>query len=242
MRTENTIKDQNIAIVRKNKLKTIQKLATNKFTEEPPNKLSYYQDDSGLYGERIIGKDSSDLDETITLMFATLKGEKDSDGNWKGEKITVIYQDKNSDIYKKLQKIATENETYKGKINFVESSAAQGDEGQYYIVDLKPVDVGLETIANMGNHANFVNTFYTAISRSSQGTLIIENPNIKQIAETNRVKELVRSPLSEEAKAKFSKNRIDVLSEIITSEPGKTPKREKQEKKELLLPKKKLLN
>jgi hypothetical protein len=53
--------------------------------------LSYYQDDSGLYGERIIGKDSTDLDEVITLMFATLKGEKDADGNWKGEKITVIY-------------------------------------------------------------------------------------------------------------------------------------------------------
>ena len=223
MRTENTIKDQNIAIARKNKLATIQKLASNQLTD-PLIKLSYYQDNSGLYGERIIGKDSADLDEAITLMFATLKGEKDSDGNWKGEKITVIYQDKNSDIYKKLQKIATENENYKGKINFVESSAAQGDEGQYYIVDLKPVDVGLESQANMGNHANFVNTFYTAISRSSQGTLIIENPNIKQIAETNRVKELVKSPLSEEAKAKFSKNRIDVLSEIITSEPGKTPK------------------
>lgn len=223
MRTENTIKDQNIAIARKNKLATIQKLASNQLTD-PLIKLSYYQDNSGLYGERIIGKDSIDLDEVITLMFATLKGEKDADGNWKGEKITVIYQDKNSDIYKKLQKIATENENYKGKINFVESSAAQGDEGQYYIVDLKPVDVGLETTANMGNHANFVNTFYTAISRSSQGTLIIENPNIKQIAETNRVKELVKSPLSEEAKAKFSKNRIDVLSEIITSEPGKTPK------------------
>lgn len=223
MRTENTIKDQNIAITRKNKLTTVQKLASNQLTE-PLIKLSYYQDNSGLYGERIIGKDSADLDEAITLMFATLKGEKDSDGNWKGEKITVIYQDKDSDIYKKLQKIATENENYRGKINFVESSAAQGDEGQYYIVDLKPVDVGLETTANMGNHANFVNTFYTAISRSSQGTLIIENPNIKQIAETNRVRELVKSPLSEEAKEKFSKNRIDVLSEIITSEPGKTPK------------------
>ena len=223
MRTENTIKDQNIAIARKNKLATIQKLASNQLNE-PLIKLSYYQDSSGLYGERIIGKDSTDLDEAITLMFATLKGEKDADGNWKGEKITVIYQDKNSDIYKKLQKISAENENYKGKINFVESSAAQGDEGQYYIVDLKPVDVGLENQANMGNHANFVNTFYTAISRSSQGTLIIENPNIKQIAETNRVKELVKSPLSEEAKAKFSKNRIDVLSEIITSEPGKTPK------------------
>jgi len=35
-------------------------------------------------------------------MFATLKGEKDENGIWKGEKITVIYQDKNSDIYKKL--------------------------------------------------------------------------------------------------------------------------------------------
>ena len=223
MRTENTIKDQNIAVARKNKLTTIQKLASNQLTD-PLIKLSYYQDNSGLYGERIIGKDSTDLDEAITLMFATLKGEKDADGNWKGEKITVIYQDKNSDIYKKLQKISAENENYKGKINFVESSAAQGDEGQYYIVDLKPVDVGLENQANMGNHANFVNTFYTAISRSSQGTLIIENPNIKQIAETNRVKELVKSPLSEEAKARFSKNRIDVLSEIVTSEPGKTPK------------------
>jgi len=91
-------------------------------------------------------------------------------------------------------------------------------------VDLKPTDISPENQINMGNHANFVNTFYTAISRSSQGTLIIENENIKQIAETNRVKELVKSPLSEDAKARFSKNRIDVLSEIITSEPGKTPK------------------
>ena len=223
MRTENTIKDQNIAIARKYKLATIQKLAAGQLSE-PLIKLSYYQDNSGLYGERIIGKDSRDLDEAITLMFATLKGEKDENGIWKGEKITVIYQDKNSDIYKKLQKIAAENEDYRGKINFVESSAAQGDEGQYYIVDLKPTDIGLENQTNMGNHANFVNTFYTAISRSSQGTLIIENENIKQIAETNRVKELVKSPLSEDAKARFSKNRIDVLSEIITSEPGKTPK------------------
>jgi hypothetical protein len=54
--------------------------------------------------------------------------------------------------------------------------------------------------------------------------LIIENPNIKQIAETSKVQELVKSPLSDEAKAKFSKNRLDVLSEIITGEPGKTPK------------------
>lgn len=223
MRTENTIKDQNIAIARKHKLATIQKLASVQLTE-PLIKLSYYQDDSGIYGERIISKNSTDLDEAITLMFATLKGEKDADGNWKGEKITVIYQDKESDIYKKLQKIAAENENYKGKINFVESSAAQGDEGQYYIVDLKYTDIEPENNENRGNHANFVNTFYTAISRSSQGTLIIENENVKRIAETNRVKELVKSPLSEEAKAKFSKNRIDVLSEIITSEPGKTPK------------------
>ena len=221
MRTENTIKDQNIAIARKYKLATIQKLSAGQLTE-PLIKLSYYQDNSGLYGERIIGKDSRDLDEAITLMFSTLKGEKDENGVWKGEKITVIYQDKNSDIYKKLQKISAENENYKGKINFVESSAAQGDEGQYYIVDLKPVEVGPKT--ELGNNSNFVNTFYTAISRSSQGTLIIENDNIKQIAETSRVKELVKSPLSEDAKAKFSKNRIDVLSEIITSEPGKTPK------------------
>ena len=223
MRTENTIKDQNIAIARKYKLDTIQKLAAGQLTE-PLIKLSYYQDNSGLYGERIIGKDSRDLDESITLMFATLKGERDDNGIWKGEKITVIYQDKESDIYKKLQKIAAENEDYKGKISFVESSAAQGDEGQYYIVDLKTTDIELENQENMGNHANFVNTFYTAISRSSQGTLIIENDNIKRIAETNRVKELVKSPLSEEAKAKFSKNRIDVLSEIVTAEPGKTPK------------------
>jgi hypothetical protein len=86
------------------------------------------------------------------------------------------------------------------------------------------MDIGPESEENLGNHANFVNTFYTAISRSSQGTLIIENPNIKQIAETSKVQELVKSPLSDEAKAKFSKNRLDVLSEIITGEPGKTPK------------------
>ena len=223
MRTENTIKDQNIAITRQNKLKTIKGLIAGTLTN-PLIQLSYYQDNSGLYGERIIGKGSSDLDETITLMLNTLKGEKDADGNWQGEKVTVIYQDKNSEIYKKLQEIAASKEEYKGKISFVESSAAQGDEGQYYIVDLKTTDIGPESEENLGNHANFVNTFYTAISRSSQGTLIIENPNIKQIAETSKVQELVKSPLSDEAKAKFSKNRLDVLSEIITGEPGKTPK------------------
>lgn len=222
MRTENTIKDQNIALARAKKLDTIQGLIAGTLSS-PLMQLSYYQDNTGLYGERIIGKDSSDLDSTITLMLTTLKGEKDPEGNWKGEQVTVIYQDKNSEVYKKLQDIATKNEEFKGKINFVESSAAQGDEGQYYIVDLKVTDVGKEEVGrNLGNHANFVNTFYTAISRSSQGTLIIENPNIKDIAETIRIQELVKSPLSEEAKEKFSKNRLDVLSEIITAEPGKT--------------------
>ena len=163
-------------------------------------------------------------------MLNTLKGSKDDDGNWVGEKVSVIYQDKNSEIYKKMQAIAAGNEEYKGKINFVESSVAQGEEGQYYIVDLKTVDIGKESMTNLGNHANFVNTFYTSISRSSQGTLIIENPNIKQIAETSRVNELVKSPLSDDAKAKFSKNRLDVLDEIITSEPGKTPKVERKKK------------
>ena len=221
MRTENTIKDQNIAIAKKNKLKTIKGLIAGTLTT-PLINLSFYQDESGLYGERIIEKGSADLDSTITLMLSTLKGKKDDDGNWQGEKVTVIYQDKNSEIYKKLQAIAAGNEEYKGKINFVESSAAQGDEGQYYIVDLKITDIGQESKDNLGNHANFVNTFYTTISRSSQGTLIIENPNIRQIAETSRVNELVKSPLSADAKAKFSKNRIDILSEIVSAEPGKT--------------------
>lgn len=229
MRTENTIKDQNIALARDNKLKTIKYLAAgNSF--DPFMKLSYYQDNTGLYGERIISKDSKDLDETITLMLNTLKGSRNDNGNWEGEKVSVIYQDKNSEIYKKMQAIAAGNEEYKGKINFVESSVAQGEEGQYYIVDLKTVDIGKESMTNLGNHANFVNTFYTSISRSSQGTLIIENPNIKQIAETSRVNELVKSPLSDDAKAKFSKNRLDVLDEIITSEPGKTPKVERKKK------------
>jgi hypothetical protein len=41
------------------------------------------------------------------------------------------------------------------------------------------MDIGKVTKENDGNHEIFVNTFYTAISRSKQGTLIIRNRNIE---------------------------------------------------------------
>lgn len=202
MRTENKIKDKNINSLRNSKSEIIKQLRAS----QPVSKvnLEYYQDNTGLYGEKIVSPDDN-LDEVIGLMLDTLK---------EGEKVVLISDNPNSNLYKRLQDINEKDEKYKGKIEFQSSGAAQGSESQYYIVDLDLIDIGKLTADNDGNHEIFVNTFYTAISRSKQGTLVIRNRNIDQITTNSRAKELIKSPLSADSIRQYGVEFVESLSDI----------------------------
>jgi len=92
MRTENKIKDLNIDNFRQAKDGYIKELRANGQVNDKTD-LKYYEDTTGLYGEKLLSRDSDTLDATIGLMLDTLKD---------GEIINFIADNKESELYKKL--------------------------------------------------------------------------------------------------------------------------------------------
>ena len=184
MRTDNKIKDLNISSFRVSMQELIKRLRTGQQVDKVD--LKYYEGEEGIFGEKIV----TDYVDSINLMLKTLK---------EGEKINFIYGSKDSEIYKYLTDLNEKFEDSRGKINFVEAGAAQGEEAQYYIVDMPKFDITTETTGkNIGDHQQFIRTFYTAISRSQQGTLIIGEPNVNAIVTNTKTGELLRSTLGEQ--------------------------------------------
>jgi hypothetical protein len=62
------------------------------------------------------------------------------------------------------------SEEFKDKIDFKLGNAAQGDENPYYVMDLSR---DLEE----SNWDNYVSDFYTGVTRSQRGSLIIKSTN-----------------------------------------------------------------
>jgi hypothetical protein len=62
------------------------------------------------------------------------------------------------------------SEEFKDKIDFKLGNAAQGDENPYYVIDLSR---DLEE----SNWDNYVSDFYTGVTRSQRGSLIIKGAN-----------------------------------------------------------------
>lgn len=120
--------------------------------------FKYYTSASrGLQGNKVISKDEQTSDDTIKVidnMVACLKGE---------EKITFIFNDPNTELYKKL-----DSSPYKDHIKFVKGSA-QGQEGRFYIYEDYRETVKNEDIDN------YVKDLRTSTSRASEGTLILIN-------------------------------------------------------------------
>lgn len=131
-----------------------------------PLELHYYEDETGLYGEKVIDTNpgTSENDNIkiteIEKLINTLK---------EGEKIGFIFDDETSTIYTELIK-----DKYKDKIEFfdVHKSSAQGLEAQYYIIDMNSKNPDTYEFIFDKNYKRHI---YTAISRSSQGTLIFDN-------------------------------------------------------------------
>lgn len=161
--------------------------------------LHYYEDETGLYGDKVYSVDTNDkgldlsdkLDEIlkdVDRIVQTLN---------EGEKIGYVFEDgTESDLYKKL------TEKYSDYIELLPGTTSQGKEGQYYIIELSE------------ENANFKNDLYTAITRSSQGSLVItDGAGIIDIQDTETHSE----SFSENSIAKFAKNRKDVLTRVTSS-------------------------
>lgn len=188
MRSNNTYKSKNISILRESIKDFYKKLNEYKDGIVSPNtpiKLSYFESldgpSKGLYGDKVIRSDEPQKwEQSIKNMLDSLK---------EGEKLNYIFDDPSTELYQAL-KALNEGGQYKDKINFVTAGASQGQEGQYYVIELNQSFENAKnqagTVINDGPNAgkldpeneatkNFGKTIYTAVSRAKQGSLIVGN-------------------------------------------------------------------
>lgn len=85
------------------------------------------------------------------------------------EQLGYVYNDKTSPIYQWLSELNADGK-YKGKINFKEGSSSQGQEADFYVVDLKQDSVNTEATTS-----KFWRQVYTGITRARRGTISIIN-------------------------------------------------------------------
>lgn len=196
MRTDNKIKDTNIQILRSQRLSTVNAL-TNKDTPQPVL-LNYYESDEGLWGEKIVPTAS---EQDVIKLLNTLKD---------GEQLLYIYFNEDSDTYKIIDKLSKEEE-YKNKIVKKSSSDSQGDEAKYAIIETLPIEQNKQR----DDYEFVYSSFYTGVTRSSQGTLIV-NTGDTSIFQTTKVKQLTKSPLSKQAIQQYANTRKEILQSLLT--------------------------
>lgn len=202
MRTDNQLKTANLQ-----KLQAYMQNPTSDGVE-----LNYYQDETGLFGDKVhmfdVWRDESTgeietdkavqadtIIKDVEAMIATLKP---------GEKIGYIFSDKGSPIYQRLF------QDYQQNIDFREGGSAQGLEGQYYIVEVNP----------NSDESVYLREVYTGMSRAQQGSLLIIPSSMDKGAKI-RDNRLTSKPISEGLKreviSRFAQKRKKLLDELITN-------------------------
>lgn len=191
-----------------NQLKTTNLQKFQAYLQNPTQgiELNYYQDETGLFGDKVhmfeVYEDGTTdknvqadtIIKDVEAMISTLQP---------GEKIGYIYSDIGSPIYKKLF------ENYQQYIDFREGGSAQGLEGQYYIVEAGPNP----------NENVYLKEIYTGMSRSQQGSILIVPSSMNDGAKISH-KQLTSKPIGERLKKKviipFAEKRKKLLDDIIT--------------------------
>jgi hypothetical protein len=87
----------------------------------------YYEDENQILGDKVYG--TQPMSEIFADIDKVLKSLED------GEMLGFIFNDKDSEIYKYMHDI-NESGAYKGRIDFKEGSTSQGEERNFYVVDL----------------------------------------------------------------------------------------------------------
>ena len=160
MRTDNEVKNGNM----------YRMLAWRQNPTSSPIDLHYYEDETGIYGDKQyqISTSYGDQLEKIKLdvkkMISTLKDQ---------EQIGYIYSDTNSELYKWL----TSTEGVKEYIVPKMEKDAHGQEAQYYIVE--------NNRREDQDALQYFNSVYTGITRSEQGSLLITNTGLVRNSGSN---------------------------------------------------------
>jgi hypothetical protein len=177
------------------------KIALSNYENVPS--LKYYEDDVKLCGEKIVGSIStSDIDKLV----------RDSE-----EPVGFIYDNVNSDTYKLIDAYIEKNP---GKVRKFKLEEVQGSEAKYFIVDKK---------FNFGFNGELIEKatrdLYTAITRSKEGTIIINNGLTTKLTKgSERISYTQSSILNSESAKSFSELRLKALNASLenkTIEPQK---------------------
>ena len=153
MRTDNNVKNGNMERL----------LAWAKSPTKTPIQLHHYEDQTGIYGDKLYqvgqsyGNQLQAIQNDVKRMISTLRALESGESN----KIGYIYSDPNSELYKWL----TTTEGIKEHINPLSDKDAHGEEAQYYIVEN---DRSADQDA-----LQYFRSVNTGVTRSEQGSILI---------------------------------------------------------------------
>lgn len=192
MRTDNSIKTTNL-----------QKLQAYMQNPDGIVDFNYFQDETGIYGDKVLQYDPNTGENASNLLFQVLEDVQAMIDTLKeGQKIGYIYTDKASPIYAALSQ-----DQYKNFIDFREGGSAQGLEGQYYIIEADPTTSKKE----------YLKDIYTGMSRAQQGSLIIAPLEYQGIKfGTSQVNEKISEQISTNTIAIFARKRKDILDRVAS--------------------------
>lgn len=157
MRTDNEIKNGNM----------YRMLAWAKSPTKTPISLHHYEDQTGIYGDKLYQVDQSygnqlqSIQNDVKKMIATLKPLESGEPN----KIGYIYSNTDSELYKWL----TTTEGIKEHINPLSDKDAHGEEAQYYIVE--------NDRTSSQDALQYFRSVNTGITRSEQGSILVASTN-----------------------------------------------------------------
>lgn len=238
MRSNNTYKSKNISVLRESLKDFYKKLYEYKdgiISANTPIKLAYHESldgpNKGLYGDKVIkADDQQKWEQSIKNMLDSLQ---------ENEKLNFIFDDPSTELYQALKGL-NEGGQYKGKINFITAGASQGQEGQYYVIELNKsfenaVNNSGTVIKNGPNQGKldpsneptlaFGKTVYTAISRAKQGSLIVGNYDMDtdvSLFESIPQTTLQVNNLSPQILQNFGNERKSIIENAISDDNLKT--------------------
>ena len=227
MRSNNSYKSGNVSKV-KLSFNTILDNIGKITVGEPitPITFQYHEDPNrGLYGDKIENNVDRAL-QTIKTMLKTLSP---------GEKVNFITDNTGSELAIAIDNL-NKSEEYKDRISTITAGASQGQEGQYYIIDLQntydQARVELGNPANKNSNKlpaeNFIKAFYTALSRAKQGSLIFGHygdpgeDNIKIFNSIPQAKYQAYN-LSQSIKDANTKERQGIIKDALGDSDASTP-------------------
>ena len=132
-------------------------LDENKWNTTPEIFFKYYEDDTQILGDKFhnYNDNIADIQASVLKMLQQIP---------EGDKLGYVFNNRSSVIFKYLTDLNTTGE-YKGRIDFKEGSSSQGEERNFYVVDLNK--------DKASSNRKFWKQLYTGLTRSKKGSVVI---------------------------------------------------------------------